>query len=483
MRNAARPVWIVVCFAASVLTVLLGRHVLDYFFLFDDFALVGEASSAAWRTLFTTPLIGFFRPLPFLILRAEFQTIGWTFPLVYALDAAVIHGVNALLVGLLARELHFGRLASSCAGVLFGLSASAGEGYFWLSATFDRFCTLGVLIALICAIRCMSAEPLSRRLGWSTLGVCGSSLALLSKESAVVLPVLIVATGTVSADRRWRPLLSYAGVVSAAVAVVLVWRERLLPHLGGAYGQMPSLFANAPLAQNLRLYVRAIWHVPLPWHDASLAIGLLATAAWVMSAGSWLALAAVLAWRRPQVGAVFLVCFFVTLTPVAWVGILPGVTTPGRFLYLPSVWAALFAAACLDVSEIQNAAWRASGVIAMSVILVIQASSILYQAQIWRLASDVSRATVAEMRSYAGFQRPLYIENMPNGFIEGPYVLKDYAFLFYFGSDFHPSVRARGVSLKVVHGRPAFSGWNDNEDRRPGERSVHLRAWEAVQGP
>jgi len=179
----------------------------------------------------------------------------------------------------------------------------------------------------------------------------------------------------------------------------------------------------------------------------------------------------------------YLICFIATLAPVAWVAILPGVTASGRFLYLPGVWMALFAAACLDVSETESVAWRATSVVAISLILVVQAGSVLYQAQIWRLASAVSRATLAEMKGYARFQRPIYIENMPNGFIEGPYVLKDYAFPFYFGSEFYPTVRARGVMLKVVNGRPTFAGWNDNEDRRPEERSVQLRAWEVLQDP
>src|SRR6266540_1905332 len=202
MLKSSRPVWVVLCLVASSVVGLLARHVFDYFFLFDDFALVGQAGGTPWRTLFTTTQIGFFRPLPFLILRSEFLIFGWTFSFVYALDAALIHCTNAVLVGLLARELRFGRLAWITAGMLFGVSASAGEGYFWVSAVFDRFCTLGV---------------------------AGATLALLSKESAVVLPALIVTMGANSSGRRWRSLLFYAGVLTVAVGILLIWRERLLP--------------------------------------------------------------------------------------------------------------------------------------------------------------------------------------------------------------------------------------------------------------
>src|SRR6266540_1397727 len=317
MLKSSRPVWVVLCLVASSVVGLLARHVFDYFFLFDDFALVGQAGGTPWRTLFTTTQIGFFRPLPFLILRSEFLIFGWTFSFVYALDAALIHCTNAVLVGLLARELRFGRLAWITAGMLFGVSASAGEGYFWVSAVFDRFCTLGVLIALISAIRCMFARTIARQCGWATLGVAGATLALLSKESAVVLPALIVTMGANSSGRRWRSLLFYAGVLTVAVGILLIWRERLLPNLGGAYGQMPSLFAHASVGRNLWLYLRAIWHVPLPWHDASPITGVLASAAWILSAGSWCISAAVLARRRSLTCMAYLICFIATLAPVA----------------------------------------------------------------------------------------------------------------------------------------------------------------------
>jgi hypothetical protein len=476
MSDSARAVSGAAAAAGCVAVTLLIWHASHYFFLYDDFALVAIAGGSSWKTLATTPQIGFFRPLPLLIMRAEFGLVQWASASAYAYEALVIHVANAALVGVLAARIGLRRPLAFTAAVLFLLSAASGEGYFWLSSTFDRLCVLGTLIALVAGVSVVSATTNRAFWAWASAALLGSAVALLSKESGVVLPALSLATFVMAGIPVRRRAMSYVGLQAALVLSLLIYREHVLPGLGGAYGELGSLWGQANVPANLISYARSIVHLPLPWHDTTWLIGRLAATAIVLSAAGWFVILVALGVRRPTVLAGALVGALAAIVPVAWVRVLPGTTASGRLLYLPGIFVALLPALALDFDESTSRRVLFSfTTVAVIVILCVQAASVLYQARIWRLASDLSFLAMEEMRPYGKFDRPLYVENMPAFFIEGPFVLKDYAFPLYLGSAFKPRVRVRGMALKVDNGRPAFSGWLETDGPRPDERVVRLR--------
>jgi hypothetical protein len=476
MSRSVRAVSIATALAACVAVTLLTWHASHYFFLYDDFALVAVAGGSSWKTLATTPQIGFFRPLPFLIMRAEFGVVHWASAYAYAFEAVLIHVTNAALVGVLAATIGLRRRVAFTAAVLFLLSAASGEGYFWLSSTFDRLCVLGTVIALVAGVSVVSATTNRTSWAWACAALLGSVVALLSKESGVVLPVLSLATFVMAGVPLRLRAMSYVGLQAALVLSLLLYREHLLPGLGGAYGQLGSLWGQANVPANLMLYARSIVHLPLPWHDTTWLIGRLAATANVLSAAGWFVILVTVGLRRPTALGGALVGALVAIVPVAWVRLLPGTTASGRLLYLPGIFVALLPALALDFDEsTPRRLVHSITTVAVIVILCVQTASVLYQARIWRLGSHLSFLAMEEMRPYGKFDRPLYVENMPAFFIEGPLVLKDYAFPLYFGSAFKPRVRARGMALKVDNGRPAFSGWLETDGPRPDERVVRLR--------
>jgi len=470
----------VTALAACVAGFLLVVHAVNYFFLFDDFALIGIAGGTPWQTLATTPQIGFFRPFPFGLMRAEFSFLGWTHPPAYAVEALLVHVVNACLVGVLAVKVGVKRPLALTAAVVFFLSAASAEGYFWLSSTFDRFCVLGTLIALMAGLFFASAPHARMAIAAAFVGVGGTALAVLSKESGVVVPVLALLTFTMTGLAGRRRAISYIAIQLAIVLPLLAYRQYVLPGFNGAYGSLASLFAHADLATNVRLYATSVFRVPLPWHDTTWMVGRLSTVAWMLSAASWLAIIVTLGAKRPIVLASGLLAALASIAPVAWVAVLPGTTASGRFLYLPGVWLALVLVLALDAAS--RAPTRVIASTSAVIILVVQSASVQYQARIWRLASQLSHRTMLEMQAYRNFERPLYIENMPAAFIEGPFVLKDYAFAVYFGPTFKPRVRARGMELRVVEGRAVGSGWLGPDDRLPEERAVQLHSLDGTRG-
>ena len=72
----------------------------------------------------------------------------------------------------------------------------------------------------------------------------------------------------------------------------------------------------------------------------------------------------------------------------------------------------------------------------------------------------------------------IFVPNLPYWFGEGPYVLKDYAFTYYFNPSNH--VRVRAMGLRYLSGASWFAGWADDPAAGapapgPNERLVTLQ--------
>jgi hypothetical protein len=460
--------------AAAVMAVVV--YARSYFFLYDDFSLVGEAANRGLATLATSALAGFYRPLPFLFLREQFALFGWT-PALYSAVALVGHLLNAVLVGVLARRLGIQTGPALVAALLFALSASATESYFWVSGVFDRLCVTGVLAALLAGQACVAAKDRGPAIGWAGLGLVWSALALLSKESAVALPALVLATLVVARNRDGGRIGAYVALVTVAVAVYFLWRQQILPGMSGAYGDWRTLTGKSDWPRNAASYAVALVRLPLPGAEASSLVRYVCIAVPYMLVISGLFACALLARRRPLLLAGSLVAIAASLVPVIWAAAAPGTSASGRFLYLPGIWVALMLAAALD-SEM-SAASRSRPILlgiasAVSITVLCQTASVLHQAHIWRAASRLSRETIEWMRPHRTLDRSLFIANFPAVFLEGPYVLKDYAFGYYFGPGFRPRIRVRRMTLRLVGDRAWFAGWMDYDAAAPGEHTVTL---------
>src|ERR1700754_960685 len=84
----------VTVFAILVIGGVYLPHVRGYFFLFDDFSLLADASRATLRAIVTQPLFGFYRPVAFLFTKAEFALFGGWNPAAFAASALVLHTLN-----------------------------------------------------------------------------------------------------------------------------------------------------------------------------------------------------------------------------------------------------------------------------------------------------------------------------------------------------------------------------------------------------
>lgn len=453
-----RAVTAICLLAAAAAFVILARHAAGYFFLFDDFALNGQASRWPLRDLVATPLFGFYRPGEFLWIRGAHAVFGWHTPAGYAAATLLLHALNALLVGRLARRLTGAAPAAWVAGTLFALSPWSAEAVFWMSAGFDVLSTCGALVALLAGLAaCDPARSRRAAAGLIAISALAAVVALFTKESTAILAGLFpVAAGAATAERRvsWPRAAGVVAAMALLTVVYLVVRRAVLSSLsGGVYGDWFTLMAQADLAGNAGRMLRAavVWPA---LHDASFhTIGVQAvTGPFAAAALVLLAVAGVI--LRPRVGAPLVAAAGLTLLPILWLRLYPDTSATGRVLYLPGVLLALLAAHGLHQLFARRVGWlRWTTTAALATVCATAVLSLDGQRAIWAQAVRLSRTTIEAFRPFVADPGPLHIENLPLWFEEGPYVVKSYAFGYYYHPARVPAVSATALTLTSVAGR------------------------------
>jgi hypothetical protein len=425
----------------AVLAVMLGVYAaaLNVDFVGDDVLILTRLREAGGlrdaAAYFQQGFFEYYRPIAFLSHAVDWHLWGEN-PAGFHATSLLLHALNTLLVFGLGRRLG-GPLAGGAAAVLFALQPSNSEAVVWISARFDLMATFWLLLALHALIR---PGP-----GWYAAGVAAFGLALLSKESALALPLIVAGhdvllrrLGPMRVVARLAPLLAVLGAYA-----VLRSAAGDLPLAGGT-GRLPKI---AMIATGLLLLIhvsREGWPrwsarlLPVRRTAAPLAALLLAglaAGAWTGPAASflrekfsflgfagfhlaspivspapppyfldpetsvyWLAGLAVaagaaslaLAWWKPIVShppTVFLIVFIAAaLIPVS------SMTEGKRYLYLASAGVALLVG-------VTAARFTGRGRRAALALLLIAGTVSAWQASLkvadWRWAGDMTREAIA----------------------------------------------------------------------------------------
>lgn len=439
---------------------MLARHAASYFFVFDDFPIIGQASRWPLHDILGEPLLFFYRPGLFLWMRGAHLLFGWHSPQGYAAVAVAVHAINATLVGTLAARFLGKGAAAWTAATLFFLAPWSAEAVFWVSGGFDLLATTGALIALLAGLAfCNPDRPPIGAGAMLVASFSGTVLALFTKESTVALAGLfflaawVQSTDSSQAFSRARAAGVVALMLVATVAYLAIRTMVVSSLTGGAYGNWFALMSKADVLANAASYGRAVLVWPAP-HDVQMhTVGLMARTSPVSSA-SLLLLALTGALARPRAGVALLMGIVMCALPVLWLGLQPGTSGGGRVIYLLGVPFVLLCSLGLQVLLAQRqtwAGWSAAG--ALAVVLVTAVASLHAQRAVWAQACRLSRASVEAFRPFVGQVDPNHIDNLPFWFIEGPYVIKSYAFAYYYHPQPVPLASATGLTLTSVDGR------------------------------
>jgi len=294
--------------------------------LSDDWAHVAGAAEGLIRQ---TPY-GYFRPLCSVTYWIEWQIWGLT-PVAYHLGNLVLAAAAAALLVVLIRRYTGDAVLAGAAGVLFALHPYHSENVAWIAARSDL---LSGLLLLWAALAYDRWRDTLRRLPVAPLILYEA--AMLAKESAVVLPGLLLVLGVFDRKRRasiaeW--MRGYLPLLGLGLVHFLLLRPQALGELAfgplkwiGAWKRNLLLFSSSAILPPKTEFLVA-WPL-LSWTVAAVIVGALLVAARVGSG------------RIPRVIWPAAAAFLVLLGPSL-------ISFQQRFFFLPSAAAAVALAALL----------------------------------------------------------------------------------------------------------------------------------------
>lgn len=364
-------------------------------FINDDVAYISlffqNNAPNPWRLLTSAGVTeDYYRPLSELSSAVDFWLWGWN-PIGFRLTNLLLHLAATALVFRLATQWFGGAFLPFAAGLFFGLLPVHETSILWIPGRTDMLCAVFYLGSVSCLTEYATNNNLRNQ--WLALGLF--LLALLSKEMAFSLPLVLVPVLWWVGRRHGRPLgfqriarivlpflLLAAGVV---VARWLLLDNNLLLGGNGPHTETNILH----IARNMAMFLAALV-VPTGLYQleewlAAYPLVVVGTGTAVAAAAAWVA------WRNRS-------SLVPLLLPAAWIllTLLPVSRLMMRwYLYIPSVgfsiglaWAVRWA--CQNNRQLRNSV--------ASAIALLYAGILAFTVSQWISASNVAERLVAQLQ-------------------------------------------------------------------------------------
>ena len=397
-----------------VVSALLYIATIRFEFVYDDVSqIVLNPLVHSWKALpllfgtdvwrFQNPLIvgSFWRPVftVWLLLNHSVfgeNTIGWH------TSAIVLYVLVTYLVSRLVLRLTADRWMSIFAALVFAVHPTHLETAAWVSGTTDSLMSVFLLCSLLCVMR---AEPRHGSRRWVVLSLVLFALALLTKETAILEPVLIAAYVVLfsSSGERVRRTVWLTLPFVVVSALYLVARHTVLHAVTQTYLPMTATDVLITIPSVLYFYgEHLLWPVGLsPIYDVAPVVHIGWSNFWwpVLAIATVATLGAAYVWRsRDRVVAFACALLLLPILPALYIPALePGNFLHDRYLFLPSIGFAIVIARA--IRGIPRSGPRLFGLPAPQVALValvVLAGSYTTASQQIYWANDVllfSRAT------------------------------------------------------------------------------------------
>jgi tetratricopeptide (TPR) repeat protein len=362
LRFASAPVLVALAaLAVHAPAVTFGLTDLDDRDLIVDDSVFLAQPSSLWRVFGRAYLHvvdaghAYYRPLVSLSYALDARWSGLD-PRGYHVTNVALYAVASVLFYALVRTLEMGRAIAFIAALAFAVHPTLTSAAAWIPGRNDSLLAVFSLAAWI-----MFARDAARPSWWHKAAHCGFfALALFTKESAVVLPLVCLAHVALARPADWPHLRRLLPLGAFALAWAAIVSARFMAHFSRVVWP-----ATQELAPNLRLLVTGLGKVLLPVHLSVFAVES-DVAIWPGVVAS-LALSAAcfkVPEVRPRIIAFAAAVFVLFLAPVI---LLPGSLVLDQRLVLPA------GGVILAVAEVVRAMRLERGVLAASAIAVMGA--------------------------------------------------------------------------------------------------------------
>ena len=354
------PSLIVGMIAASSVVLYLGTFWFE--FVYDDvYQVLDNPSISSWHyfwSYFTHPILvtPYYRPVFSIWLRLNYALFG-LHPAGWHAASVLLHAIAVVMVYFFAGKLCESPIVAALAATLFAVHPVHTENVAWVSGVCDPLMAIFFCGAFLCYLKTREGRHVR---AWIALALLFYALALLSKEPAVVFPVVVAVHAFLYSEGACRQKVSaairHAGPFAALLAPYFWIRHIALPTLAPVLNNLSwrALLLTQPSL--LWFYLKELlWPVNLSvFHDlrpvqapgfASFCLPALVLLSAVM---------ATFCWRRvcPERARTILflaLWTLVALSPALYIrSFAPEETVHDRYLYLPSVGFATLLALALE---------------------------------------------------------------------------------------------------------------------------------------
>lgn len=390
-----------------LLTAAVWGKTVGYRFVWDDdYFIVSNTSIRDWSNIpryfmdiSTMAGKGFaetfavFRPIRNISYLVDFKIAGLN-PAWWHFHNLILHLINAMLVFLIAKQLLEGKLAPIFAGALYLLHPAQCEVAAWVKSRDDLLAGLFFFTAFLLWLRWRPSILEARRL---LVLIVLYLLACLSKESAVIFPLIILGyeywAGSFSAKLR----LTISSLLLTG-GLYLLWRYLLIGHMAQtaylAGGFMPTMLTMLKVGVKYlglllyphRLVIDYSWITPLrSFSDWQV---------WAYGGALGLLIASLFFTRKRWPIASFgFVWVIICLLPFSNI-IQVNAYMAERFLYLPLAGFAITAASIMEY--IEKRLGQKTAIVIMAVILAACGAKSAVRANVWKDNITLFKATVRD---------------------------------------------------------------------------------------
>ncbi len=407
-------------FALWVLLLITYSNSFQSGLVFDNASVIGQdprirqttphnlASILTGQYRHDKPSAGLYRPLTTLSYLLNYALLGnGPRSQGYHWINLALHAANTTLVYALGIVI-FGEMAPACAlAAIWGLHPLLTESVTNIVGRADLLAALGVLAGLLCHIRATSAVG-RPRLAWLFGISAAQTIGLFSKESAVVLPGIMLAYDLVWFDHAsWRRRIPAYGAALLPFAAFFYLRTQAHPHMLIPFADNPLANAGFWTARLTAVQVvgKFLWLFLWPArlsadysYNAVALFGEPLTAQALFELAVCVALVLLLVFlasRAPKPSRFLLVFFFVALLPTSNLIVPIGSIMAERFLYLPSVGLAGCVAAvswwAAQRQQVARAVWAAWALLCVGLAARTYARNLDWKDELslWTSAAEV----------------------------------------------------------------------------------------------
>lgn len=402
---------------APILVLILAAAVyvdgLSYQFVWDDGPMVVQNPElrdlrnlprflrADYTTLTSGAIDGhYYRPILALSLALD-GTLWGLNPAAFHLTNILLHLVVTLLLGRFLLALGAAREIAVLAALIFAIHPAHVEVVAFVAARVDLLLTLCILGCALSYSR--SKTPGRGRTAWTLAALALQVLALLSKETAVTLPALLVLSDRLGSFTRtgqtsrggWSGALIRSLPFWAVTAVFVALRFNTVLYIGGDRLHAGTLWHRLPGSLEILARYVGLSLLPArmqPFYDLPRPASFLAP--WPILgilAGIGLLILLLWCWRRVPLAAFGVGWFTITVIPVT--DLVPvsfrEMGLADRYLYLPSVGVSILLALALTrlmgrAAEGASLVRRTVGWLALILLLISYPYHLLRYAPVWR---------------------------------------------------------------------------------------------------